>query len=458
MVAILLLVAGTLVLAGAGGYVLIRRASANTAEQQLYDQAKALAEYQHPRVVFEKLSAVKFIGQYDALAVVGLDAGGGFAGHLPAGLRGRSLDAPALLADEAVAGHTGSQVFVLIPLRLTTAQKAFFTPPVPYEDTAVLVATRTFTLLTGGVAYFLLVGLGCLLVAGAVAYWLARRFSRPLVTAAQATERIAGGDLEARMARSAYDLPEFASLADSINAMGDRLAQAREQQRQFLLSVSHDLRTPLTSIRGYAEALAEGATEDVAGAVGVIGAEARRLDRLVQDLLDLARLDARRFSLATSLVDAAGLAARAVGRLQPEAAAAALALTLTLPEPGPLWVVTDPDRLDQVLSNLVENACKFARARIAVGARQEGGHVLLWVDDDGPGIPAEDIPHVFTPHFTSDRSGARRAGTGLGLAIVAELAAAMGGGARAESPLGPLGGTRMVVWLPAAGAPPGAGP
>lgn len=450
LVAILLLVAGTLVLAGVGGYALIRRASANTAEQQLYAQARALAEYPHPRVVFLDLGAVKYIGQYDALAVVGLDAGGGFAGRLPGSLRGRDLDPSALLADRSVAGHVGGTAFVLIPLELTTAQKGRFTPPVPYQDTAVLVATRTFTLLAGGLGYFLLVGLACLAVAGAVAYWLARRFSRPLVRAAEVTGRIAGGDLDARMARGPRDMGEFATLAAAINAMGDRLAQAREQQRQFLLSVSHDLRTPLTSIRGYAEALSEGATDDVAGAVEIIGAEARRLDRLVQDLLDLAQLDARRFGLQAGRVDAADLAARAVERLRPEAAAASLELVLARPEPGPIWVVCDPDRLDQVLSNLVENACRFARARIALGARREGGRVLLWVDDDGPGIPAEDIAHVFVRHFTSDRSGARRAGTGLGLAIVAELAAAMGGGARAQSPLGAEGGTRMEVWLPAA--------
>jgi len=143
LVAILLLVAGTLVLAGVGGYALIRRASANTAEQQLYAQARALAEYPHPRVVFLDLGAVKYIGQYDALAVVGLDAGGGFAGRLPGSLRGRDLDPSALLADRSVAGHVGGTAFVLIPLELTTAQKGRFTPPVPYQDTAVLVATRT---------------------------------------------------------------------------------------------------------------------------------------------------------------------------------------------------------------------------------------------------------------------------------------------------------------------------
>ncbi|MGO9456212.1 MAG: sensor histidine kinase [Acidimicrobiales bacterium] len=451
VVAILLLVAGTLLLAGAGGFVLIRRASANTAEQQLYTQAKALAEYQHPQVVFDKLGAVKYIGQYDTLTVVGLDAAGHLTGPLPAVTDGRYLDTTALSEGDSVGGHTSSEVYVLIPLDLGTAQKKRLAPPVPPTDTAVLVATRSFTPVTGGIVYFIVLGLGCLLVAGAVAYWLASRFSRPLVTAAETTGRIAGGDLDARMARSPRDMAEFASLAVAINAMGDRLREARQQQRQFLLSVSHELRTPLTSIRGYADAITEGATDDVAGAVEIIGTEARRLERLVQDLLDLARLDARRFSLRAGPVDAVEVASRAVERMRPEAASAEVELSLSTPEPGALPVITDPDRLDQVLSNLMENALRFARSRIAVGARREDGRVLLWVDDDGPGISPGDMERVFTPHFTSDRAGVRRAGTGLGLAIVAELATAMGGGARAESPLESGAGTRMVIWLPLAG-------
>ena len=115
-------------------------------------------------------------------------------------------------------------------------------------------------------------------------------------------------------------------------------------------------------------------------------------------------------------------------------------------------MVTDPDRLDQVLSNLMENALRFARSRIAVGARRPrtAGSCCGWTTT-GRASPRGTWSRVFTPHFTSDRTGVRRAGTGLGLAIVAELATAMGGGARAESPLEAGDGTRMVVWLPAAG-------
>jgi signal transduction histidine kinase len=112
-------------------------------------------------------------------------------------------------------------------------------------------------------------------------------------------------------------------------------------------------------------------------------------------------------------------------------------------------VNADPDRLAQVVANLIENALKFASATVTVGVARLAGADLavLWVDDDGPGIPAADLPRVFERLYTSSRAPARQVGSGLGLAIVAELVTAMGGSVRAESPLTAMGGTRMVVTL-----------
>jgi signal transduction histidine kinase len=118
----------------------------------------------------------------------------------------------------------------------------------------------------------------------------------------------------------------------------------------------------------------------------------------------------------------------------------------------PLWVEADPDRLAQVVANLVENAFSFAHHRIVVGAGMVAGSPTMWVSDDGPGIPAAQLPLVFERHFSSDRAGGRRKGSGLGLAIVAELATAMGAGVRAESS-GAGGGTTMLVWFHPAAAP-----
>jgi two-component system sensor histidine kinase BaeS len=299
---------------------------------------------------------------------------------------------------------------------------------------------------TGGIGWLLLVGAGCLAVAALVAYWLARRFSKPLAEAAATTERIAAGDLGTTM--PIREPPEMAALATSINVMTDRLREARDQERRFLLSVSHDLRTPLTSIRGYAEAIADGAATDPGRAAGVIIDETARLERLVQDLLDLARLGAHRFGLKVGPVDVTELARTVAERFATQAAGAGVNLEVLTSEP--LWVVADGDRLVQVLHNLLDNAFAFAQARIGIGAQRSGDQAVLWVADDGAGISPDLLAHVFEPHFTSDRSSARRNGsrTGLGLAIVAELAQAMGGGVRAESPVAGGVGTRLTVWLP----------
>jgi signal transduction histidine kinase len=115
-----------------------------------------------------------------------------------------------------------------------------------------------------------------------------------------------------------------------------------------------------------------------------------------------------------------------------------------------LVAVADADRFAQILSNLLENALGFARHRVVVRGDVQGPLVVVTVTDDGPGIPSAQLAQVFTPHFTTDRGRRRDRGSGLGLAIVAELAEAMGGGARAESPADDAGGTRMVVWLPLA--------
>jgi len=268
------------------------------------------------------------------------------------------------------------------------------------------------------------------------------------------TRRIASGDLDATMAVGRREDPEFAQLAESINAMGANLVRARDQERQFLLSVSHELRTPLTSIRGYADAVIDGTADDPVAAATVISTESRRLERLVQDLLDLARLDADRFSLELQRVDAAAVTGQVVESFRPRAEDLGLELDTAPGSDRPLWVEADADRLAQVLANLVENASSFARRTITVGAGNVAGTPTLWVVDDGPGILPDQLPRVFERHVTSDRAGGRRKGSGLGLAIVSELAAAMGAGVRAESPVAAGGGTRMLIWFRSAAVPP----
>jgi two-component system, OmpR family, sensor kinase len=387
----------------------------------------------------KELAVVTSAGDFTSVGFVLLDADGSFSGVLGGGLTTAEVDPEALLTGRQVTGHTRSLLAysaVPTPLRATTA------------GTPVLVVTRQIHDPVNGTRYFWLVGLGAIVAAALVAAALARRFTRPLAAAVATTGRIASGDLDARVPVRHGEDPEFSRLAESINTMGANLVRARDQERQFLMSVSHELRTPLTSIRGYADAVLDGAVEDPVVAAGIISTEARRLERLVQDLLDLARLDADRFSLDVRQVDASLVARQVVDGFRPRAAERRLALDLAPGSDKPCPVIADSDRLGQIVANLVENAASFASSRVGVGVDGDASRAVVWVDDDGPGIPADQLTRVFDRHVTSDRTEGTRQGSGLGLAIVSELATAMGATVHAESPLVDGAGTRMVVTLP----------
>ena len=366
----------------------------------------------------------------------------GSRGRLPEGIDSGDLDVETLLAGGVDTGRAGSLLFAAQPL----ARKNSGVP--------VLVATRRAPsfgrlggVLTGA-------GLVAALAAAGLSLWLVRRLTRPLQAMELTTRAIAGGDLGARVGGLAGADDELARLGAAIDAMAAELQRTAGLERAFLMSVSHDLRTPLTSIRGYAEAVAEGATEDDESrrrAATIIGSEALRLERLVADLLDLARLDAREFSLHPRPVDAVQVVTGAVEALQPAAAEAGLRLAAIGP-PEPLPATLDPQRLAQMVANLVENALKYAASTVEVRVESTPSGLQVAVTDDGPGVDPADLPHVFERLYTSGRQAAggtphpepgRKVGTGLGLAIVAQLAEAMGG--TVEAGRTPEGWTRFTV-------------
>jgi signal transduction histidine kinase len=270
------------------------------------------------------------------------------------------------------------------------------------------------------VALLIAGGLGCVL-AIVVAAALARGIALPIVRVARASRGLAEGrDPEHVAVGGAREVRE---LAESFNTMADQLARAREAERSFLLSVSHELRTPLTAIRGYAEALDEGVLSP-ATAVSVIRTEAARLERLVADLLSLARLNRQRFEIRTTTVDLAEIARESASRHASRARE--LGVELRLEENGRAPANADPDRLLQAVSNLVENALRCTPQGGTVTITATPGE--LKVEDTGPGIAPEEVPHAFERFFLYRRyNGDRPVGTGLGLAIVRELAVAMGG-------------------------------
>jgi two-component system OmpR family sensor kinase len=224
--------------------------------------------------------------------------------------------------------------------------------------------------------------------------------------------------------------------------MSDSLSRAQTGQRRFLESVSHELRTPLTSIRGYAEAVGEGAVSPAEGG-RIIGAEAHRLERLVADLLDLARLGREGFAVDSVPIDLAELASRAVDRHRPAAEALGLAPTTDAGDPAPAR--GDEGRVLQVVSNLIENALRLTPPGGQVQVSASPG--VLRVRDTGPGIAPEDLPRAFERFYLHDRYRSERpVGSGLGLAIVHELVQAMHGSVSASAADG--GGAEFIVRLP----------
>ncbi|MGH9116105.1 MAG: sensor histidine kinase, partial [Acidimicrobiales bacterium] len=363
---------------------------------------------------------------------------------LPKGLSRSELQPQALLAGMSVSGSRGGLVYAAVPYR---ARVQILGSPRDVVQAVVLTRRPPSALAAAG-TWFGISSLVILTAAFLLARHLGKQMAQPLEDAGEVTRRIADGDLDARMPEDAGADAEMRSLATSINSMAASLAKAKGAERQFLLSVSHDLRTPLTSIRGFAEAIEDNMVADPAAAAAVIASESRRLERLVSDLLALATLEARRFTLEPSTLDLASEASAAAAGFAPAAAELGLSLEFDVLAQGPVEVTADRDRLAQVTANLIENALRYATRRVRVVAASNGAGPEMWVEDDGPGLSPDDLARAFDRLFAPAPRPGRPGGTGLGLAIVAELVAAMGGAVRAESPLDARGGTRVVVTLP----------
>jgi two-component system sensor histidine kinase BaeS len=464
MLAMVGLVALVLLIAGVGSLLLTRNAARNQAQQQLVSEAKALTGARSDTRSLPVLRAVRATLKLENAEVIRIGPLGRIVTPLPSSVTAEDLDVPAVQSGQTISGRSGNLVYAVAPVQLSEAERVRLR--LAANGTLAVLLTRDVGDLGPSWGYFILAGGAALAIAALVAWQMSRRMARPLVDAVEVTGRIASGELASRVPVRPSDYPEFASLAGSINDMAKRLEDGRARERQLLLAVSHDLRTPLTSIRGFAEAIKDGAVADSGQAADVIIAESRRLERLVGDLLDLTKLEARQLSIALRPTDAAEVASTTAEGFRPAAARNGVQIALWLPglegadaqglaattATGHPWlppVVADPDRLAQLLANLLENAITFARTTVTVSVRDAApsDSCVITVDDDGPGIAAPDLDHVFERFYRGDRGPNRPIGSGLGLAIVSELAAAMGGTVRAESPLSEAGGSRFVVTL-----------
>ena len=281
-----------------------------------------------------------------------------------------------------------------------------------------------------------------ILVAGALSWYLSRRITGPVLALSDAADEIAEGNYAIRV--DARGGGEIAHLAERFNEMAARLAESEERERQFLMSVSHELRTPLTAIRGHVDALRDGVVEEpdaVAASLDVVAAEAVRLERLVGDVLDLAKLNADRFTVLHEEVDMGRLVEQAYSAFGEEARRREIDYTLAeTPEPPTVW--SDGDRVLQVISNLLSNAFRWTPdgGRIELSLASDNGAVRVDIADSGPGIAPEQRERIFRPFVSQDTDG-----TGLGLPIARELAHALGGRIELESAVGQGSCFRLVL-------------
>ena len=282
-----------------------------------------------------------------------------------------------------------------------------------------------------------------ILVAGALGWYLSRRITKPVLALSEAADEVAAG----RYGVAVSEVPgggEISHLSTRFRDMASQLEQAEALERNFLMTVSHELRTPLTAIRGHVDALLEGVVEDEATrthSLEVISLEAKRLERLVGDILDLAKLDTHRFALRREEVDMERLVDRAYSGFNEEARRRSIDYRRTIAATPVLE--TDGDRVLQIISNLLSNAFRWTPdgGRVGVALTQIDGTIRVAVEDNGPGIPAEEQEWIFRPFWSRDGEG-----TGLGLAIAGELAAALGG--QIDLKTAPGEGSRFELVLP----------
>jgi len=283
-------------------------------------------------------------------------------------------------------------------------------------------------------------------LAAVLFWWLSRRLTEPVLALTRATEEVAAGRYDVEIPE-APGSDEVSLLTDRFRGMVAQLAEAEQLKRSFLMSVSHELRTPLTAIRGHVEAIREGIVtepDQVRVSLDIVAAETDRLERLVGDVLDLAKLQAHRFTVRQEEVDLSRVLDHAYGAFAEEARRREIDYRLAGEADAPV-ILSDGDRVLQVITNLLSNAFRWTpdggRVELSLGA--DNGVARVDVIDTGPGIPFEKRARIFDAFVSEDANG-----TGLGLPIARELAVALGGRIELKSETG--SGSRFRLVLPIA--------
>jgi len=285
-----------------------------------------------------------------------------------------------------------------------------------------------------------------LLLALILGGFLIQSFTHPIRKLAGATEKVAGGDLGFQVDIDSKD--ELGKLASSFNSMSTDLEKADLARKQMTADIAHDLKTPLTIMQGYTEAMSEGKMAGSQEIYQVMHQQAKHLNYLIDDLKTLSLLDSEEFAFQNQNIDPAIILQQVESAFSPLANEKGIQLSLTKDQILPR-VNLDPGRLTQILGNLINNALQVLSSggKIEVSAIQEGDNLLMKVADNGPGISDDNLPLIFNRSFRADKSRASENGSsGLGLTITKKLVEAQGGSISAESKVGT--GTTFLIYFP----------
>ena len=287
------------------------------------------------------------------------------------------------------------------------------------------------------------------IVVGLLAYFGTRSFRKmgtPLINVMTAADAVADGDLSVRVPERGPG--DIRRLSESFNRMVDELARADQQRRNMTADIAHELRTPIHILRGNLEGILDGIYDATPEQIEMMLDETSLLTRLVDDLQTISLAEAGQLPLHLSPVNLAELLEDVKTSFSTQAEEAGINLTVKVDD-ADLTVNADAGRLDQVLSNLVRNALRYARADtcLCLQAESSQNHARLQIRDEGQGIPPEDLPFIFDRFYRSDKSRSRKdGGSGLGLAIAKQLIQLHGGIIKVESELGK--GTTFIIELP----------
>lgn len=293
-----------------------------------------------------------------------------------------------------------------------------------------------------------LTALFVMIMATGLTLWVSQKVARPLRQLNDAALEIAGGNLSRRVSVASND--ELGQLGAAFNFMANHLQEIEQSRQEFIANISHELRSPLTSLRGFLQAVLDDAVPKANREhyLNVAFDETNRLSRLVNDLLDCAALQSASFSLNLTEINLNELIRRVVVQMEPQINEKKLDVRINLISPDPI-IRADWDRVQQVLVNLLDNAIAFSSegGKLTLSTAREGDRVKVSVADTGIGISAEELPKIWDRFHKVDRSRSRtRCGTGLGLSIAKRLVEAHGGTITVESTVGQ--GTTFSFYLP----------